>query len=272
MKENKKLLIQLFGAEPDDVEETAVETEDEDVEFEDGATEEETETETETTEEKVEEKTTEKENTTKKENTNAINARKRIEEKQRKREEELKRQAKLDTLKKISGGVNKFTGEKILDEEDIEEYEIMLELEAQNKDVLEDFPKYIKERKRQARLEEEKAKESERLAEQQTQKDLDEFIEKYDRETAEKIFENEAFLEFSNELIGTVPLTTIYELFDKTNKKIQDEIENQLIKKEARKKASPGVPGSKSVKEKSVLDMDDKEFHDFQMRLLSGNY
>ena len=198
---------------------------------------------------------------------NMLNAQRRLEEKQRRKEQEIASQTKIDTVKKISGGKNKFTGEPIIDEYDVAEYEIMLEIEASGKDVLEEYPKIIKERQRQERLKIQKEQEEKEANDKRIQDDIASFNEKYGSDIANQILHDDEFIEFADDLLGLVPLTTIYERYQNQKSLIEKKAEDKLLKKEARKRSSPGVPGNKQTKNFSFSDMTDEEFHEFVLSM-----
>jgi len=97
-----------------------------------------------------------------KKTTNKANAERRIAEKQRKEQErrakelaeekkKAEREAYLKGIKMALGDRNPYTDKPIIDEEDLEEYEIMKKLDEQGKDPVEDYSDYIKEQKRLAK-------------------------------------------------------------------------------------------------------------------------
>lgn len=268
--ENLKLYLQLFAENESETEETPTEEveqaeteaeETENVDFED------TEADEEQDSEKPEEKVEKPAKNKKMEN--MLNAQRRLEEKQKQREQEIARNAKVEAVKKVSGGKNRFTGEPIKDEYDVAEYEIMLELESQGKDVLEEYPKVIKEKQRQERLEAQKALEEKEANAKKVQDDLNSFTTKYGEDIAKEILQDESFAEFADELIGYVPLTTIYERYKREQERIEKQVEERLLKKEARRRSSPGVPGNSHSKQKSFADMTDEEFKEFSKSVAS---
>lgn len=267
---NLKLYLQLFAENENETEETPTEEveqaeteaeETENVDFED--TENSEEQETEKPKENVEKPAKNKKME------NMLNAQRRLEEKQKQREAEIARNAKVEAVKKVSGGKNKFTGETIKDEYDVAEYEIMLELEAQGKDVLEEYPKVIKEKQRQERLEAQKALEEKEANDKKIYEDINSFTEKYGEDTVKEILSDEDFTEFADVLIGYVPLTIIYERYKRNQERIEKQVEEKLLKKEARKRSSPGVPGNSHSKPKSFADMTDEEFREFSKSVAS---
>ena len=265
MKELLKIKLQLFAGEGEDeptevlVENETinededleiVEDDDDDVDFDDTDDDDEAE-------ETVEEKKVENDkvkshvnNIKNQKQQNYNNAKARIE---RRRQEELnkaKREAYIEGIKKSTNGVNSFTGQPLKDEVDVEIYETMCEMSEKGLDPVEDYYKYTAEKRRtekeQLRIQNEKK-------EQENQKlngEISDFIKSYDAE----------FEEFSKDLVGAIPLKTIYERFLKYNAKMEDKAEKLAIKKDARRKSSSGALGKKSKPSSSILDLSPEEF------------
>ena len=259
--EKLKLLLQLFAEdeseEPTDEVENPSEEDDDEGELN---LDEDSEDEAEEVEE-VKPDTTKKK---KQENYNNAQLRLQKKEEKRKAEEKLKRDGYIEGIKKSSNGKNRFTGKTIEDEFDVEEYETMLEMEEKGLDPLEDYSDYIKTKQRA-----ERQKQLETEAEQQTQKqkiesDLNSFVSKYGRETAEKILNDTEFNKFSEGLLGSVPLEVIYEKFLTVQTTLETKAEKMVIEKEARRTSSTKKLGnSNEPAKKSFKEMSDEEFAEF---------
>lgn len=274
MKKNLILMLQLFAESEETPTEEATPTEN----VEEDNTEENTseETETEETENKEEKKVEEKKKTPEDEERerNKKNAQRRILERQKKQEEERskqleteKRKSYIEGVKKSTNGVNKFTEKPIVDEDDVEEYELMLELERKGKDPIADYHEAVKEKMRadkQRRLAEEQAKSK---AESDLNEDVDAFIKKYGKETAQKIGNDEAFMDFANDFLGKVPLTTVYEKYLAMQAKIESKSEEKALEKDARRASSPGAPGKANETPKSFKDLTPEEFHKLSLEI-----
>ena len=275
MKELLKIKLQLFAGEGEDeptevlVENETinededleiVEDDDDDVDFDDTDDDDEAE-------ETVEEKKVENDkvkshvnNIKNQKQQNYNNAKARIE---RRRQEELnkaKREAYIEGIKKSTNGVNSFTGQPLKDEVDVEIYETMCEMSEKGLDPVEDYYKYTAEKRRtekeQLRIQNEKK-------EQENQKltgEISDFIKSYGEETLKNVLNDAEFEEFSKDLVGAIPLKTIYERFLKYNAKMEDKAEKLAIKKDARRKSSSGALGKKSKPSSSILDLSPEEF------------
>ena len=275
MKELLKIKLQLFAGEGEDeptevlVENETinededleiVEDDDDDVDFDDTDDDDEAE-------ETVEEKKVENDkvkshvnNIKNQKQQNYNNAKARIE---RRRQEELnkaKREAYIEGIKKSTNGVNSFTGQPLKDEVDVEIYETMCEMSEKGLDPVEDYYKYTAEKRRtekeQLRIQNEKK-------EQENQKlngEISDYIKSYGEETLKNVLNDAEFEEFSKDLVGAIPLKTIYERFLKYNAKMEDKAEKLAIKKDARRKSSSGALGKKSKPSSSILDLSPEEF------------
>ena len=208
-----------------------------------------------------------------KKKTNKENAERRIAEKQKKEQEKkakeerdkIERDAYLKGLKRALGDKNPYTDKPIVDEEDLEEYEIMKKLEEQGKDPIEDFADYIKQQKREAKN---KALEDKKAEEEQlkyVQDNIAEVDKKYGEGTAAKYLQNERFKKmFSSALENKAPLLQTIENYMEIEKYIEKEAEDKAIEKDARRKSSPGGIGKDTPpKTKSIEKMSSAEFNDF---------
>lgn len=207
---------------------------------------------------------------------NKKNAQRRILERQKKQEEvrqkqlnEEKRKSYIDGVKKSTNGVNKFTNNPIEDEDDVEEYELMLELEAKGKDPIADYYQAVKEKTRAQKQKQLQEIEAQQKQEQDLNADVDSFIQKYGEDTAQKIGSDEAFLDFANDLFGKVPLSTIYEKYLAIQAKIETKSTEKVIEKEARRMSSPGAPGKGNETAKSWKDLTPEEFHKLSVEIAS---
>lgn len=191
---------------------------------------------------------------------NYNNAKARIE---RRRQEELakaKREAYIEGIKKSTNGVNSFTGQPIKDDVDVEVYETMCEMTEKGLDPVDDYYKYTAEKRRQEKEQlrlqnEQKEQENEKL-----NSEINDFINAYGKDTFEKILKDNDFDEFSKDLIGAIPLKTIYDRFLKYNAKMENKAEELAIKKDARRRSSSGALGKKSNPSSSILDLSPEEF------------
>lgn len=182
---------------------------------------------------------------------------------------EEKRKEFLRGVQTGNGGKNRFTGKEIVDEEDLAEFELMLEMEKNGLDPVEDFASYIKEKMRQAKQAELQKNQQAMEAEQKSQQDIASFCEKYDVETAQRLFQNKSFLKFSEGLLGVVPLELIYEKFVDTQASAETTAERMMMEKNARRASSTGgLTETPPPARKSFKEMTSEEFKAFQARLL----
>lgn len=273
MKDLLKLQLQLFAqgeeepteeVENEITEDDTEDFEDEDVDFDDtdDEAEEDNEEETDQETEKVDNDNVKSHTDTiknqKKQNYN--NAKARIEKRRAEELAKAKREAYIEGIKKSTNGVNSFTGQPIKDEVDIEVYETMCEMSEKGLDPVEDYYKYTAEKRRnekeQLRVQnEEKEKENQKL-----NNEISDFIGVYGEETLKKVLNDAEFEEFSKDLLGAIPLKTIYDRFLKYNAKMEQKAEKLAIKKDARRKSSSGALGKKSQTATSILDLSPEEF------------
>jgi hypothetical protein len=247
-----KLLLQLFAEDEhnptEEVEASSVDATEEDVEFDDG--------------EQTPQQTKQKNNEYAQ---RRIKAKKEAEQ----RLAEEKRQEFLRGVRSANEGRNRFTGREIVDEEDLQEFETMLEMEKKGLDPVEDYSEYVKERRREERKAEFQRNQQEEEANAKSREDIQEFLQKYDKETAEKLFQNKDFIAFSDGLLGVVPLTTVYEKFLGTQTNIEAKAEKLAMEKDARRlSSSGGLTEAPQPSRKKFSEMTSEEFKAFQERLL----
>lgn len=269
MREFKKLNLQLFAEDDKEVEQP-VEEENTETEFDDTEGEgEEAETEVEAKEENPEDMQAKAEAEKKEASRQAYLRRQR--EKEAKQREEEKRASYVSGLKKSVGGINPFTGNKIVDAEDVEEYETMLELKELGKDPIEDYSSYLKEKSRKERKEREASAKAEQENSAKMKGELDDFVKAYGAEKVQEILNDKDFLDFGKDLInsGASP-KLVYEKYLHITKKSDEKAEELLIEKDARRKSSPGQMKSSESKPKSFKDMNRDEFRDFYHSLLNN--
>lgn len=193
----------------------------------------------------------------------------RQQEKEQKRLEQERRNAYLEGIKKSTNGINRFTNKPISDEEDMKEYEAMLELEKQGRDPIEDYAEYLKEQKRAER----KARELEAQKEQENDKrvydELSEFEKAYGKGKAQEVLKDKDFMDFGKDLIDSgASLSSVYKAYMNAKAKIEKKSEQMLIEKQARMNSSPGSNKPGENTEKSFASMSDEEFEKYRNKLL----
>jgi hypothetical protein len=260
------LSIQLFadGDEDDNVEEPTEEVENEDIEdgeddpdFDEG---EEVETEQEVKENKPNTQDQQKAE-------NYKNALRRIEEKQRRELEKAKKESYLEGIKASTGGVNRFTKKAIKDDVDVEMFKTMCEMDEKGLDPIEDYPEYVAEKQRQARLEEQKVQDAKNADQQRRTNELNDFVNSYGKDTVEKMLDDKEFYNYSKPFLDRVPLKDIYESFVNFKATIEARADELALEKDARRKSSSGSLGKKHKTEKSFAEMTPEEFHEFSINI-----
>ena len=192
----------------------------------------------------------------------------RQQEKEAKRLEEEKRKelrANYEKgLLKGSKGINKFTGEKILDKHDIEEYEIMLEMEEKGLNPEDDFAvlKYMKEKAREEEKNLLEKEAEEKRQQEKVQNDIKEFSEAYPDVDLEKVLTDTEFTDFASGLLDDAPLVKVYETFIKITAKTNKIADEKARKKFARSVASPNTLSSEVDENKvsKYASMSEEEF------------
>lgn len=258
------MCIQLFaeGEEDDIVEEPTEEVENEDIE--DGEDDPEFDEGEEVEEEVKNEQPTQSEN---QKAENYKNALRRIEEKQRRELEKAKKDSYFEGIKASTGGINRFTKKAIKDDVDVEMFKTMCEMDEKGLDPIEDYPEYVAEKQRQARLEEAKANEAQNAVKQRRTTELNDFVNSYGKDTVEKMLDDKEFYKYSKPFLDKVPLKDIYESFVEHKASIEARAEELLLEKDARRKSSSGSLGKKNKTEKSFSEMTPEEFHEFSINI-----
>lgn len=191
-------------------------------------------------------------------------ARKRRQREAKEKEERLKSESYNRGLKEAVNGVNPYTNEKMEDEEDIEIYKTMKEIEKRGGNPIEDYAKYQKIFKREARERESKASEEKAVERAKLQKNMQSFKEAYPDVNLSDLLKNEDFDEFARASINSgESLTSVYERYSKFiskhNERIKQQLYDESLKKEAKSKSSTGSLTSKDTVEKEYTDLSREE-------------
>lgn len=196
-----------------------------------------------------------------KDKTNSYQAQKRREREAR--EEKLKKEAFVKGMIEALGGENPYTGEKIEDSADVDEYLMMRELEKQGKDPVSDYHKAVKQ----------KAKETASQAQEETQRqqEIAEFADKYPNVDMQTLLSNERFVRFAGKRVGKEPLSDIYADYLSFTSDIEYAAEEKQRAKSAKKKATPGsLTGNGDSAKQSYETMSDKAFERKLAAVLRG--
>lgn len=185
-------------------------------------------------------------------------------EKERKREEHTEDYDKgmLDAV----DGINPFTGEKINDEADLNEYKIMREIAKTGGDPLTDYRKFVKDKSRK------EAQETRQQQEQQKryEDDVNSFQSKYPNKLKE-LTKDERFAIFAKGKVGKMPLVDIYEDFVKFNDFVSKDATEQAEKMYSNAMSSTGsLSTGDSAGKKGYLEMSDAEFEKVYQKALNG--
>lgn len=195
------------------------------------------------------------------EKTNSYQAQKRREREAR--EERLKKDAYVKGMIEALGGENPYTGEKIEDSSDVEEYLMMRDLEKQGKDPVADFHKAVKQKAKDTAT---KAKE-----EQQRTQELQDFATKYPNVKMSELLANERFVKFAGKRVGNEALSDIYADYLSFTSDLESAVEERQRAKSAKKKATPGsLTGNGDSAKQSYETMSDKAFERKLAAVLRG--
>lgn len=204
---------------------------------------------TEETEEKSEEKT------------NTYQAQKRREREAR--EERLRKEAFVKGMIEALGGENPYTGEKIEDSADVDEYLMMRSLEKQGKDPVADYHKAVKQKAKDTAT---KVRE-----EQERTQEIAAFAEKYPDVKMQELLSNERFVKFAGKRVGRESLSDIYADYLSFTSELEVAVEEKQRAKSARKKASPGsLTGNGETAHVNYENMSDKAFERKLAAVLRG--
>lgn len=163
---------------------------------------------------------------------NAENARRRREAEKQKEMRELRNKTIIDTLR----GQNPYTQEAMKDDADVEEYLAMRAIEEKGGDPISDFPKYQKQKEREA---------AQKQAEDQEKqdwikKDIESFQAKHPSVNLEELLANESFLDYADGKDGK-PLSEIYSGFLKFVGNYEARAKDLAAQMLANQTASPGA-------------------------------
>lgn len=234
------------------------------------------EIETEETEEieDVGEEEPEEETQTEEDNKYARLARKQAEEKAKKEIEKARKEGYEQGLaqgkvQSYIGKQNPYTGETIKDDYDVQEYLDMFELDSNGEDPINGYRELQKQRAR------EEAEEKLKLEEENKQKkwyedDTKDFVDKYSAEKLNELSKDKDFELFANGKLGTVPLSQIYEDYQRLISKYQKksvETAKQIV---ANNSTTPGAMERGEPQTMDWNSMSDKEFEKYLKRARNG--
>lgn len=179
---------------------------------------------------------------------NAEEARKRREAE---RQEALK-QARVDAILEATDGKNPFTGEKMEDADDVEEYLNMRQLKKQGKDPIADYASFMKQQAKDRKTEQE----AKAQKEMQVRNDLDSFRKAHPDVNTNDLFNDEAFADYAEGKLGSKSLSEIYDGYNKLIGKAKQVEHEKAAQALANSKASPGAVSSNQPPETTFFTRD----------------
>lgn len=146
--------------------------------------------------------------------------------------------AKQEGIIEGLGGINPYTGEKMVDDIDFELYQEMKDAESKgyNPNNMSDMLKYRKGVKQEA-LQREQAQQQ---ADLDTQNDIRDFQDKNPNVSVKELLQNEDFQQYADGLLGKVPLATIYAKFNHSKVEANKQAEEIVLNEQARRVSSAG--------------------------------
>ena len=169
-----------------------------------------------------------------------------------------------EAIIKATKGINPYTNEKMVDSEDVREYEAMLEIELKGGDPQADYSKFVKDKAREKAKEDAKIEASKKFVEN----DKIAFAEAYPEIKLDELVKDKDFQEFAKEMVGLLPMKTIYAKYEKFGKKATTKAAQILANNAATPgKLSTSTPPSP---EKSISEMTSEEFAIFDEKVKRG--
>lgn len=223
--------------------------------------------ETETAEPSLEESNSEEES---KSGQNAMQAEKRRmrDEKEAALRKKIEDNAYRKGIIEALGGVNPYTGEDIKDNDDIEEYFTMRELDKSGKDPVMDYRQTMKEKR--------KAEQNAKADRDKTAQEIADFAQAFPDVDLDTLFKDERFLKFAGKRVDHEGLSDVYADFvaftDSINSEAMKKAQIQEKSKLARAKASPGsLTGDGTAAQQSYATMSDEAFERKMRAVLRGD-
>lgn len=164
---------------------------------------------------------------------NRENARRRREAEK----EALIRRTREQSIIEALDGRNPYTGEEMKDSLDVEEYLAMKEISKNGGDPVADYPKYRKNRERDAA----KTKEARAKQEEWYKNDREAFVTKHPNVNLDELINDRRFRAFARGKTGEVPMSEIYEEFVELVGEYEENATRMAAQMLANQKASPGA-------------------------------
>lgn len=203
----------------------------------------------------------------------------RREEKERKRLEEIRKTEQKhyeEGIIKGAGGINKFTGEKLLDKFDIEEYTLMLEMSEKGLDPTNtvEYAKYVKEKRREEVRQQELKQSAELQKQEFVTQDIKNFQKEYPDVDIRSLLQEKNFADLFGDLVGKVELSSLYKKYGQIINVTENEADKKARNKLAKALSNPGALATKDGEEeiKPFSQMTDAEFDRFVEEAKMGKY
>ena len=193
-------------------------------------------------------------------------AEKKIEQVRKEAYEQGLKQGKVETY---IGRQNPYTGETIKDNFDVQEYLDMFDLDSKGEDPISGYRELQKQKLREEAEQRIKADE-EAKQKQWYQNDTKEFLEKYSSDKLQELMKDKDFDLFANGKIGKVPLSQIYEDYQKLIGKYEKksvETAKQIV---ANNSTTPGALEEGEPQTIDWTNMSDKEFEKYLRKAKDG--
>lgn len=185
------------------------------------------------------------------------------------RKEAYEQGLKQGKVQSYIGKQNPYTGQEIRDNYDVEEYLEMYELDSKGKDPIDGYREL---QKQKARAEaERKIKEDEELKQKQWyEEDTNNFLGKYSSEKLQELTKDEDFNLFASGKIGKLPLSQIYEDYQKLIGKYEKksvETAKQIV---ANNTTTPGAIEEGETQELNWNSMSKEQFEKYIQKAKDG--
>lgn len=193
-------------------------------------------------------------------------AEKKIEQARKEAYEQGLQQGKVNSY---IGKQNPYTGKEIKDNYDVEEYLEMYELDSKGEDPIDGYRELQKQKARDEA--ERKIKEDEELKQKLWyEKDTKDFVEKYSSEKLQELTKDEDFNLFASGKVGKVPLSQIYEDYQKLIGKYEKksvETAKQIV---ANNTTTPGAIEENETQDLNWETMSKEQFEKYLEKAKNG--
>lgn len=223
-------------------------------------------------EEKQEAETKEKQS--EEENAKYATARRKAEEDAQKKIEQARKEAYEQGLaqgkvQSYVGKQNPYTGQIIKDDYDVQEYLDMFQLDSSGKDPIHDYMELQKDKARKEA--EEKVKADEKAKQDKWfEDDTRDFVDKYSAEKLQELTKDSDFNLFAEGKIGSVPLSQIYESYQKLISKYERKSVETAKKIVANNIATPGAIQEGEIQELNWNSMSKEQFERYLQKAKDG--